>query len=68
MEKCNAKRVRCSHKQIGNYRLVDPPIGTKPIGFRWRYKNMYKENGSLEKHKERLIAKGYAKKEGVYYT
>ena len=52
----------------GTWRLVDPPIGTKPIGCKWIYKNKYKEYDSLDKHKARLLAKGYAQKEGVDYT
>ena len=32
------------------WKLVDPQVGTKPIGCEWVYKNKYKSNGSLEKH------------------
>ena len=42
------------------WKLVDPPVGTKPIGCKWVYKNKYKSDGSLDKHKARLVAKGYA--------
>lgn len=48
--------------------MVDPPDGIKPINFKWVYKNKYKVDGSLDKHKVRLVAKGYPKKEGVDYT
>eukprot|EP00253_Pinus_taeda_P005522 PITA_05522 len=41
--------------------LVDPPLGTKPIGCKWVYKNKYKADGSLDKHKARLVAKGLCK-------
>ena len=51
----------------GTWKLVDPPLGTKPIGCKWVYKNKYKEDGSLDKHKARLVAKGFAQKEGVDY-
>eukprot|EP00253_Pinus_taeda_P010051 PITA_10051 len=40
------------------WKLVDPPLGTKPIGCKWVYKNKYKADGSLDKHKARLVAKG----------
>eukprot|EP00253_Pinus_taeda_P036646 PITA_36646 len=51
----------------GNWKLVDPTLRTKPIGCKWVYKNKYKANGSLDKHKDRLVEKGFAQKEGVDY-
>ena len=50
----------------GTWKLVDLPNGTKPIGCKWVYKNKYKLDGSLNKHKERLVAKGYAQKRANY--
>eukprot|EP00253_Pinus_taeda_P020312 PITA_20312 len=47
--------------------LVDRPLGTKPIGCKWVYKNKYKADGSLDKHKATLVAKGFAQKEEVNY-
>ena len=29
----------------GTWRLVDPPISAKPIGYKWVYKNKYKADG-----------------------
>jgi hypothetical protein len=46
---------------------VDPPFGTKPIECKWVFKNKYKSDGSLDKHKARLMEKGFAQKEGVDY-
>jgi vacuolar-type H+-ATPase catalytic subunit A/Vma1 len=31
------------------------------------FKNKYKSNDSLEKHKSRLMTKGFAQKEGIHY-
>eukprot|EP00253_Pinus_taeda_P025943 PITA_25943 len=45
--------------------LVDPPLGTKSIGCKWVYKNKYKADRSLYKHKARLVEKGFVQKEGV---
>jgi hypothetical protein len=44
----------------GTWKLVDPPLGTKPIGCKWVYKNKYKVDGSLDKHKAMLVAKCFA--------
>jgi hypothetical protein len=44
-----------------------PPFGTKPIRCKWVFKNKYRSDGSLDKHKTRLVAKGFAQKEGVDY-
>ena len=51
----------------GTWKLVDPLIGTKPIGCNWVFKNKYKSDGSLDKHKARIVAKGYSQKEGIDY-
>jgi hypothetical protein len=51
----------------GTWKLVDPPFGAKPIGCRWVYKNKYKLDGSLDKHKASLVAKGFAQKKGIDY-
>jgi hypothetical protein len=51
----------------GTWKLVDPPFETKPFGCKWVFKNKYRSNGSLDKHKARLAAKGFAQKEGVDY-
>eukprot|EP00253_Pinus_taeda_P017663 PITA_17663 len=40
------------------WKLVDPPLGTKPIGYKWVYKNKYKVDGSLDQRKDRLVKKG----------
>eukprot|EP00253_Pinus_taeda_P002192 PITA_02192 len=44
----------------GTWKLVDPPLGTEPIACKWVYKNKYKADGSLDKHKSRLVEKSFA--------
>ena len=51
----------------GTWRLVDPPIGIKPIACKWVYKIKCKIDGSLDKHRARLVEKGYEQKQGVDY-
>ena len=38
-----------------------------PIGCKWVYRIKYKENGDIDKYKERLVANGFAQKEGIDY-
>jgi hypothetical protein len=45
----------------------DPPFETKPIGCKWVFKNKYKSDVSLDKHKARLMVKGFAQKEVIDY-
>jgi hypothetical protein len=42
------------------WKLVDPPFGTKPIDCKWVFKNKYKSDGLLDKHKAKLVEKRFA--------
>nr|KYP60517.1 Retrovirus-related Pol polyprotein from transposon TNT 1-94 [Cajanus cajan] len=44
--------------------LTDLPQGKHPIGCKWIYKFKYKADGSIEKYKVRVVAKGYNQQEG----
>ena len=44
--------------------LVDRPTKRKVISTKWVYQAKYKSDGSLEKYKARLVAQGFAQKEG----
>ena len=41
------------------WELVDPPKRRKPIGNKWILKIKHKVDGTIERHKVRLVAKGY---------
>jgi len=45
--------------------LVKLPHGKQPIGCRWLFKLKFKVDGSIDKHKARLVAMGYSQKEGI---
>jgi len=49
----------------GTWKLVNLLFGTKPIGYKWVFKNNYKLDGSIYKKKTRLVEKGLAQKECV---
>jgi hypothetical protein len=61
------------HEELENFErnqvweLVDPPLGCKPIGTKWVWKNKEGEKGEVVRNKSRLVAQGYSQKEGIDY-
>ena len=51
----------------GTWEVVDRPYGCKPVGCKWVFKKKLRSNGTIEKYKTRLVAKGYTQKEGDDY-
>ena len=45
--------------------LVEFPEGKTPIGCKWLYKPKINADGSIEKFKAILVAKGYSQQEGI---
>lgn len=40
--------------------LVDLPLEKDVIGLKWIYKTKFKVDGSIDRHKERLVAKCFS--------
>ena len=47
--------------------IVDYPSAVKPIGFKWIYSIKLKYDGSLDKHKARLVTLGNRQEYGIDY-
>jgi hypothetical protein len=48
--------------------LVPLPKGRKLVRCKWVYKTKYALDGSVERHKSRLVAKGFSQVEGIDYN
>jgi hypothetical protein len=51
----------------GTWEICDLPVGCKPVGCKWVFKNKMKPDGTVNKFKARLVAKGFTQKEGEDY-
>ena len=47
--------------------IVDCPLAVKPIGCKWIYSTKLKSDGSLDRHKARLVALGNRQEYGIDY-
>jgi hypothetical protein len=46
------------------WEVTEQPYGCKPVGCKWLFKKKLRPNGTIEKYKAQLVAKGYTQKEG----
>ena len=56
-----------SLQKMGVWELSDLPVGHKSIGHKWVFKVKKDANGKVKRFKARLVAQGFAQKEGVDY-
>ncbi|CAA7036695.1 unnamed protein product [Microthlaspi erraticum] len=54
-------------EENGTWELVDLPAGKRAIGCKWVYKIKYNSDGTIERHKARLVALGNRQIEGEDY-
>lgn len=58
-------------KMIGKnktWELVEKPQDKEVIGLKWVYKTKFNEDGSIQKHKARLVVKGYSQQSGIDFN
>ena len=53
--------------QNDTWEIVDLPKGKKSVGCRWIFTLKYNADGTLDRHKARLVARGYTQTYGIDY-
>jgi hypothetical protein len=73
-EACNEEKwIKAMNEELDQierkqtWELVPRPKDKNVIGTKWVYKNKMNEDGKVIRNKARLVCKGYAQVEGVYY-
>ncbi|RVW43666.1 Retrovirus-related Pol polyprotein from transposon RE1 [Vitis vinifera] len=51
----------------GTWTITDLPIGKRPVGCKWIFTIKYKADGSVERFKARLVARGFTQSYGIDY-
>jgi hypothetical protein len=58
----------CSLMENDTWDLVPLPKGRKLVRCKWVYRTKYALDGSVERHKARLVPKGFSQVEGIDYN
>ncbi|GKD45674.1 retrovirus-related pol polyprotein from transposon TNT 1-94, partial [Tanacetum coccineum] len=70
-EECWKRAMNQEIKSIernNTWELCDLPPGATAIGVKWVFKTKLDKDGKIDKHKARLVVKGYAQKQGLDYS
>ncbi|RVW73975.1 Retrovirus-related Pol polyprotein from transposon TNT 1-94 [Vitis vinifera] len=51
----------------GMWTITDLPVGKRPVGCKWIFTIKYKADGSVERFKARLVARGFTQSYGIDY-
>ena len=54
-------------KKNGTWDVVNLPKGKKSVGRKWVFTVKYKADGSIERYKARLVARGFTQTYGIDY-
>ncbi|GJY72074.1 retrovirus-related pol polyprotein from transposon TNT 1-94 [Tanacetum coccineum] len=60
-------KCACSRSPLKVWELVDKPFEKTIIKLKWLWKNKKDEDNTVIRNKPRLVAKGYAQEEGIYF-
>lgn len=61
------KREMMALEENHTWEIVLLPEGKKPVGCRWVYAINHNPDGSIDRYKERLVAKGFTQTYGIDY-
>jgi hypothetical protein len=53
--------------QTNTWTLVPRPPGVNIVGSKWIFKTKHRPDGSVDKHKARLVARGFTQQQGIDY-
>ncbi|KAL2224073.1 UNVERIFIED_CONTAM: putative mitochondrial protein [Sesamum indicum] len=67
MERSHKQEISALEKNKTS-RLTELPPNKKTIGCKWLYKVKLNPNGTIERHKAKLVAKGYSQVVGEDYN
>ena len=54
-------------QQTGTQDIVPCPAGVKLVNYKWIFKVKHRPNGSIERHKVRLVTRGFTQEHGIDY-
>jgi hypothetical protein len=54
-------------RKTGTWILVPRPHGVNIVGSKWIFKTKHRPDGSIDKHKARLVARGFTQQHGIDY-
>ncbi|KAK1631991.1 hypothetical protein QYE76_006306 [Lolium multiflorum] len=54
-------------RKTGTWILVPRPPGVNIVGSKWIFKTKHRPDGSIDKHKARLVARGFTQQHGIDY-
>ncbi len=54
-------------EKIGTWETIELPLGKKIAGYKWVFTTKFKPDGSLDRYKAQLVAKGYTQTYRIDY-